>query len=102
MPEETSSSTTEGGFWNFARSPSAQDLRILRRAIGVIRPSPVARKEVLLLRRGMLLRSTVAKLRPPDVVEEGYEANASPERILRYGSWELRFHDGKLTMPTPR
>jgi hypothetical protein len=60
------------------------------------------RRRVIALQRGV---STIARvealLGDPDVRELYYEgSSSSPEEVLRYGFWELRFRAGRLQMRT--
>jgi hypothetical protein len=55
---------------------------------------------VLALRRGLTLKEVITRLGKPDVEELLFEEGSPPERILRYGPWELRFTAGKLRMRT--
>ena len=56
--------------------------------------------QVLSLRRGMSVSQVMHHLGRPDVVEVEYEADRSPERIMRYGAWEIRFRNGVLRVRT--
>lgn len=59
------------------------------------------RRRVIALRRGVSIARVEALLGDPDVRELYYERSASsPEEVLRYGPWELRFRAGRLQMRT--
>lgn len=51
---------------------------------------------ILALDPGMGVSEVARRVGEPAVVELFYQGGHAPERILRYMSWELRFHDGEL------
>jgi hypothetical protein len=55
-------------------------------------------KTVRGLHLGAKLGNVEAILGIPEVVYVVYEGRAEPVRVLRYGSWELTFVDGALTL----
>jgi hypothetical protein len=62
--------------------------------------SGLSTREVLSLRRGMPLGAVRAMLGKPDVVELVYREGSKPEKVLRYGPWELQFSGGVLRART--
>lgn len=58
------------------------------------------RREVLGLERGMSAAQAQARLGEPDVSYLYYEEDDPPEKVFRYGPWELRFSEGGLSTRT--
>lgn len=56
--------------------------------------------KVLMLRLGMSLDAVRSKLGQPQWYEEVFEGSAYPEKVLRYGPWELSFSQGELARRT--
>lgn len=62
-----------------------------------IQESPRLDARILNLSLGISIRQAEAALGMPEVIYEIYEDSSRPTEVLRYGSWELSFSDGKLS-----
>lgn len=58
------------------------------------------RRQIVALERGMSVTQVETTLGKPDVLALHYGESKSPEKVLRYGPWELRFRQGRLWMRT--
>lgn len=101
---ERSEGSSEGlsyGVWELA----FVDGRLSTRSKVIVRkdgPSVTEDREISRairrLQRGTRLRKIEAILGSPEVVYVIYEGQTQPVRVLRYGSWELTFVRGVLTL----
>jgi len=56
--------------------------------------------KILSLKRGMFIGTVKATLGTPTSYEEVFRGSSMPEKILRYGPWEITFTGDELTRRT--
>lgn len=100
--DENSTGSLNYGRWRvfFSRGALTHWTREVTRRRQGSRGGAFSNGAVLRLRPGVSWKSVRNRLGEPEVMELDYAGSRTPERVARYGPWELRFQDEALRMRT--